>query len=152
MNENIARQTLIDSVEKMILDANRNLDLKAVIRLQLAMEKENSDIAKRVLSEIIENQEIARKEQLPMCQDTGVAVFIVEMGNEVYLDFDLIEALNQAVHNAYTKGYLRKSVVQTYPLNVKTHLITRPQLFTFTPLWEIQWSSKWLPKGLEAKT
>ena len=131
--KNIARQTLIDSVEKMILDANRNLDLKAVIRLQLAIEKENSDIAKRVLSEIIENQDIARKEQLPMCQDTGVAVFIVEMGNEVYLDFDLEEALNQAVHNAYTKGYLRKSVVN-HPLERKNTLDNTPAIIHVHPI------------------
>lgn len=123
----INRNTVVQSVEKMILDANVNLDLKMVIRLKLAMENEKSSIAKSVLNEIIENQDIARNENIPMCQDTGVAVFFVEIGNEVFLNFNIEDAINEAVRNAYIKGYLRKSVVR-HPLKRENTLDNTPAI------------------------
>lgn len=123
----INRNTVVKSVEEMILDANVNLDLKMVIRLKLAMEKEKSEIAKSVLNEIIDNQDIARNENIPMCQDTGVAVFFVEIGNEVFLNFNIEDAINEAVKNAYTKGYLRKSVVR-HPLKRDNTLDNTPAI------------------------
>ncbi len=123
----INRLTLVDAVEKMIIDANINLDLKMVLRLQLAQQNESSDIAKNILGQILENQEIARNESIPMCQDTGVAVFIVEIGNEVFLDFELDAAINESVRNAYKKGYLRKSVVN-HPLERKNTLDNTPAI------------------------
>ena len=123
----INRKTVVDSVEKMIIDANVNLDLKMVIKLKLALEKETSLIAKSVISEILENQDIARNENVPMCQDTGVAVFFVEIGNEVYLEFNLEDAINEAVKNAYHKGYLRKSVVR-HPLKRDNTLDNTPAI------------------------
>lgn len=123
--QTIKRETVIASVEKMIIDANVNLDLKMVIRLKLAMEKETSPIAKSVIGEILDNQDIARNENIPMCQDTGVAVFFVEIGNEVYLDFNIEEAINESVKNAYIKGYLRKSVVR-HPLKRENTMDNTP--------------------------
>ncbi len=123
----INRITLVDAVEKMIIDANINLDLKMVLRLQLAKRNETSDIAKNILSQIIENQDIARNESIPMCQDTGVAVFMIDIGNEVYLNFELEPAINEAVRNAYQKGYLRKSVVN-HPLERKNTMDNTPAI------------------------
>lgn len=121
----IERSNLVDAIEKMIIDANINLDIKMVLRLQLAMEKETSPIAKNILSEILENQEIARNQSIPMCQDTGVAVFFIDLGNGILLDFDLEEAVNEGVRNAYKKGYLRKSVVN-HPLDRKNTMDNTP--------------------------
>jgi fumarate hydratase subunit alpha len=121
----IKRSNLVEAIEKMIIDANINLDIKMVLRLQLAMEKETSPIAKNILSEILENQEIARDQSIPMCQDTGVAVFFIELGNGIFLDFDLEEAVNEGVRNAYKKGYLRKSVVN-HPLDRKNTMDNTP--------------------------
>jgi fumarate hydratase subunit alpha len=111
----------------MIIDANMNLDLKMVIRLKLAMEKENSPVAKSILSEIIENQDIARDQSIPMCQDTGVAVFFVDIGNQIFLDFNLEDAINESVRNAYNNGYLRKSVVN-HPLERKNTMDNTPAI------------------------
>lgn len=123
----ITRQDMINAVEAMIIDANVNLDLKMVIKLKLAMEKETSLIAKSVIAEILENQDIARDENIPMCQDTGVAVFFVEIGNEVFLDFNVEDAINEAVRNAYKRGYLRKSVVK-HPLDRVNTLDNTPAI------------------------
>jgi fumarate hydratase subunit alpha len=80
--------------------------------LQHAQRKETSPIGKYVLNMIIENNKIASREEIAICQDTGLAVIFVEVGQEVHLvDGDFTEAINQGVKEAYQEGYLRKSVV-----------------------------------------
>ena len=71
---------------------------------------------KEVIKRIIENDELARKKHLPICQDTGVVVCFLEVGYDVHFDGDIYQAINNAVSAAYTKGYLRKSVVR-HPLD-----------------------------------
>lgn len=83
-------------------------DVAAAIRT--AREKEASPLGKEVLGQIINNFEIAGKESLPMCQDTGISVFFVEVGREVSFDGSLEEAINEGVRQGYKDGYLRKSV------------------------------------------
>jgi fumarate hydratase subunit alpha len=112
----IARDRLVAEVARIVEEANIDLDGKAVACLTASLRKERNELAKGILAEIVENQEIARNERIPICQDTGVAVFFVELGNDVFLDFDLEAALNEAVAIAYTKGYLRKSIVR-HPLD-----------------------------------
>ena len=73
-------------------------------------------LAKEILSQIIENDELATKENVPMCQDTGITVVFVEIGNEVHINGDIYDAINKGISDGYTKGYLRKSVVKS-PLN-----------------------------------
>ena len=81
-------------------------------RLEKALKEESSTIGKYVLQMIIENNKIASREEVPICQDTGLAVVFVEVGQEVHLvDGAFTEAINQGVKGAYQEGYLRKSVV-----------------------------------------
>src|SRR3990172_9889902 len=83
-----------------------------VAALQRARGTEQSDLGKQVLVEILENVEIAQKEMLPLCQDTGTAVVFVELGQDVHVvGGSLVEAINKGVSKGYTEGYLRASMV-----------------------------------------
>jgi fumarate hydratase subunit alpha len=80
--------------------------------LRQAREKEKSTVCRDVLDRILENAEIAGKEQIPLCQDTGAAVVMLELGQEVHIiSGDLYAAINEGVRQGYDKGYLRKSIV-----------------------------------------
>ena len=101
-----------DKVKELFLEANYHINQDLMKLLQRAQKKETSPIGKYVLKMIIENNKIASKEEVPICQDTGLAVVFVEMGQEIHLvDGDFTEAINQGVKEAYREGYLRKSVV-----------------------------------------
>jgi fumarate hydratase subunit alpha len=83
-----------------------------VTALKAAREKEKSPVARDVLDRILQNANIAGKEQIPLCQDTGAAVVILELGQEVHVTGgDLCAAINEGVRQGYDKGYLRKSIV-----------------------------------------
>jgi len=78
--------------------------------LKQARGKEKSPVARDVLDRLLENVEIAGKEQTPLCQDTGLAIIWLEMGQEVHVTGgDLYEAVNEGVRKGYDEGYLRKS-------------------------------------------
>jgi fumarate hydratase subunit alpha len=101
-----------NKVKKLFLKANFYINTDLIQRLKKALEEENSPIGKYVLKMIIENNEIASREEVPICQDTGLAVVFVDIGQEVHLvGGDFVEAINQGVKEAYEEGYLRKSVV-----------------------------------------
>ena len=101
-----------DKTKELFLSANYHINPDLMNRLAEALEEETSEIGKSVLRMIIENNKIASREEVPICQDTGLAVVFVEVGQEVHLvDGDFIEAINQGVKEAYQEGYLRKSVV-----------------------------------------
>ena len=83
-----------------------------IIALKQAREKEKSPVCRDVLDRILENVEVAGKEQIPLCQDTGAAVVMLELGQEVHITSgDLYTAVNEGVRQGYDKGYLRKSIV-----------------------------------------
>jgi fumarate hydratase subunit alpha len=83
-----------------------------VIALKQAREKEKSPVCRDVLGRILENAEIAGREQIPLCQDTGAAVVMLEIGQEVHITGgDLYAAINEGVRQGYDKAYLRKSIV-----------------------------------------
>jgi len=101
-----------DKVKELFLKANFYINPDLTQRLEKALEEENSPIGKHVLQMIIENNKIASREEVPICQDTGLAVVFVDVGQEVHLvGGDFTEAINQGVQEAYQEGYLRKSVV-----------------------------------------
>jgi fumarate hydratase subunit alpha len=80
--------------------------------LKQVRKKEKSPVCRDVLDRILENVEIAGKEQIPLCQDTGAAVVMLELGQEVHITGgDLYTAVNEGVRQGYDKGYLRKSIV-----------------------------------------
>lgn len=103
---------ITDTVERLCIEANEHLpaDVKAAIRHSL--DCEDGAVAKDVLDHIVENYEIADKEHVPICQDTGMACVFLEIGQDVHLvGGDLTEAIHEGVRRGYEKGYLRKSVV-----------------------------------------
>lgn len=100
------------AVSRLCLDANFVLGEDVLASLQAALRTEPSDTGRNVLEQVIVNAEIARDEQVPMCQDTGFAVVFVELGQDVRLvGGDMYAAVNEGVRQAYTDGYLRKSIV-----------------------------------------
>jgi len=103
---------ITDKVKELFLKANYHLDQDLMHRLDEALEEETSPIGKSVLQMIIKNNKIASSEEIAICQDTGLAVLFIELGQEVQIiDGDFTEAINQGVKEAYEEGYLRKSVV-----------------------------------------
>ena len=106
--------TLItDTIRQMCIDANCYLNEDILSALQTAEKTETSPIAQKVLGNILENAEIARAEEVPICQDTGMAVLFLEIGQDVHFTGgNLYAAINEGVRQGYEKGYLRKSVVK----------------------------------------
>lgn len=107
----INSQTITDTVKKLFMDCNYYIGDDVMSALKSARENEQSEVGKSVLSQIIENDEIAAAEQIPLCQDTGMAVLFVEYGDKVAVDGDFEQAVQEGVRRAYIDGYLRKSVV-----------------------------------------
>ncbi len=101
------------NVKEMFVEANLYLGDDVMNAFQEGLEKEESPAGKDVLDQLIKNAEIAREEDIPMCQDTGFSVVFLEVGQEVHLTGgELEEAVNQGVREAYDEAYLRKSVVK----------------------------------------
>ena len=104
---------ITDVVEKLCIEANTHLpgDVKCAIENCRACE--DGAIAQGVLDNIIENYNIADRENVPICQDTGMACVFLEIGQDVhFVGGDLTEAVNEGVRRGYANGYLRKSVVK----------------------------------------
>lgn len=100
------------AVKKLFMDCNYFIGNDIMNALETACENEQSPVGKGVLSQIIENDKIAAKEEIPLCQDTGMAVLFVEYGDKVVIeDGSFDEAVNEGVRQAYSDGCLRKSVV-----------------------------------------
>jgi len=105
------------AIAKLCLDANFNLGEDVLTSIQGALQAEPSPTGRNALEQVLVNAEIARDEQVPMCQDTGYAVVFVELGQDVHLvGGDLYVAINEGVRQGYVDGYLRKSIVAD-PLN-----------------------------------
>lgn len=99
-------------VTRLLLEANYEIPEDIMIALQKAAENENMDFAKNILEQIIDNNILAKRERLAICQDTGMVIAFVDFGQEVLLRGKSLEdALNEGVRMAYEKGYLRKSIV-----------------------------------------
>ena len=99
------------AVKKLFMDCNYFIGKDILYSLERARGLEDSPVAKSVLSQIIENDRIAAAEEIPICQDTGMAVLFVEYGDKVAVDGDFEGAVQQGVREADEEGYLRKSVV-----------------------------------------
>ncbi|MCP4706594.1 MAG: fumarate hydratase [candidate division Zixibacteria bacterium] len=108
----ISTKTIIDTVREMAIGASFELGEDVVKALEDAKKVEQSPVGLGILEQITKNAEIARDEKSPMCQDTGLAVFMIEMGQDVQIvDGDFTEAINEGVRRGYEDGYLRKSVL-----------------------------------------
>ena len=101
-----------DAVRRLSIEANCHLgeDMKGCI--ERARECETRPVAREVLDRIIENYNIADRENMSICQDTGAACVFVRLGQDVHIEGDLEEAINEGVRRGYSEGYLRKSIVR----------------------------------------
>ena len=103
---------ITEEVKRMAIEAAYFLPEDVQKSLEDSREKDDWPLAKEILDQILANAEIARTEEVPMCQDTGMAVVFVEMGQDVHVEGGFIEdAINEGVRQGYEEGYLRKSVV-----------------------------------------
>jgi fumarate hydratase subunit alpha len=106
---------VVKAVKNLISYSSANLPEDALNALKSAMEKEKSPVSKEVLRQILENSEIARKEIRPLCQDTGLAVFFVEVGEDVKLNGGTFrEAINRGTEEGYKESYLRASTCEPF--------------------------------------
>ncbi|MBR5011138.1 MAG: fumarate hydratase, partial [Clostridia bacterium] len=104
---------VIDTIEKLCIDANNHLPCDVKKAIENCRACEDGAIACGILDNIIDNYNIADKENVPICQDTGMACVFLEIGQDVhFVGGDLTEAINEGVRRGYDKGYLRKSVVK----------------------------------------
>lgn len=108
----ILSQEITDAVAKMCISANYNMNSDIKNALKKSIETEQSGTGRSVLENLVKNADIAAQKQVPICQDTGMAVFFIEVGQDVHIEGDtLTDAVNKGVAKGYTEGYLRKSVV-----------------------------------------
>ncbi len=104
---------ITNAVKAMCVKANCHINGDIKRALEESVKTEKSEVSKGVLENLLKNAEIARRKEVPICQDTGMAVFFIEIGNEVHVEGETItEAVNKGVSLGYTDGYLRKSVVR----------------------------------------
>lgn len=104
---------ITEKVKEMCIKATHFLSPDMEEALAVATQTEQSQLGKQVLDSLSENLKIAGEDMIPICQDTGMAIVFVEIGQEVYIaDGSLEEAINEGVRQGYTEGFLRKSVVK----------------------------------------
>ncbi len=101
---------IIAALKNMFIDANRNLPVDMTKAIDHAIGKEESPVGREVLRELLRNADIARNECLPICQDTGLGIVFLEVGQDVHIHGGSLEdAVNEGVRTAYREGFLRKS-------------------------------------------
>ena len=108
----ISVKVITEEIAKMCVQANHYLSKDMDEALKQATESEESPLGKKILNQLQENLKIADQEMIPICQDTGMAVVFMEIGQDVhFVDGNLEDAINEGVRTGYTDGFLRKSVV-----------------------------------------
>lgn len=118
----ISANSITEAVAKLCIQANCVLNDDVYCALENAKKTEKSEIGKEILCQLTQNADIAKDETVPICQDTGMAVVFVEIGQEVHITGGLLtDAVNEGVRKGYTEGYLRKSVVSDPFIRVNTN-------------------------------
>ena len=101
------------NIKEMCIEANLQLAQDVVGAIEHAEQSEESQIGKKILGQLEENMNIAKKEGIPICQDTGMAVVFIKIGQDVHIEgVNLEDAINEGIRQGYVDGYLRKSVVK----------------------------------------
>jgi fumarate hydratase subunit alpha len=113
---------IVEKIKEMILSANYYLGDDIREKIQASIQTEESETGIHILNQLIENADIAANKKMPICQDTGIAVFFVEIGEDIHFHNDLEmkndkqsgieQAINEGVRRGYIEGYLRKSIVK----------------------------------------
>ena len=103
---------IIKNISEMCIEANLKLSDAVSGSIRAAVETEKSVVGKRILEQLGENMDIAEAESIPICQDTGMAVVFLKVGQDLHIEGDNLEdAVNEGIRRGYVDGYLRKSVV-----------------------------------------
>ncbi|MBR5316302.1 MAG: fumarate hydratase [Lachnospiraceae bacterium] len=103
---------IIQNIKEMCIEANHFLSTDMDCAMKQALENEKSELGKKILNQLQDNLQIAAQDMIPICQDTGMAVIFLEVGQDVHFEGMTIEdAINEGVRQGYIEGYLRKSVV-----------------------------------------
>jgi len=111
----IAYEDIVNAVKNLVIHTATNLPEDALDKLKEAHEKEKSPVAKKVLEQLLENADIARSEKRPLCQDTGLAVYFVKVGQDVKITGGLLkDAINEGTEKGYIEGYLRASTCDCF--------------------------------------
>ena len=113
MIRTIQTDEIIKNVKEMCIQANHYLSSDMDAAMKNAVTTEKSELGKKILNQLQDNLKIADEDMIPICQDTGMAVIFLEVGQDVHFEGMAIEdAVNEGVRQGYTEGYLRKSVVK----------------------------------------
>lgn len=112
MIRTVQTEIITETIKKMCIEANYSLSSDMVKAMRKAEEKEESVLGRQILAQLQDNLEIAASDMIPICQDTGMAVVFLEVGQDVHFEGGSFEdAVNEGVRRGYTEGFLRKSVV-----------------------------------------
>jgi fumarate hydratase subunit alpha len=128
----IHTDAIISAVARLCIESCYYLDNDITDAIRKACDEEESPLGRKVLNKILENAESAASEQIPLCQDTGMALVFLELGQDVHIiGGDLYQAIEEGIRQGYTQGYLRKSVVnRPFSVRVNTKDNTPPVIHT----------------------
>lgn len=113
---------ITNNIKEMCIEANYKLSSDVEERIRDAFIKEESSLGKQILGQLCENMDIACSDNIPICQDTGMTVIFVKIGQNVHIHgIDLEDAINEGIKKGYEEGYLRKSVVSDPLLRINTN-------------------------------
>ena len=104
-------KTIVDTVARLCTEANYLLGEDVVNAFKKGLEKEQSPTGKDILNQLLKNAEIAKTEKIPICQDCGYAIVFLELGEDVHIKGNILNAIKDGVKKGYTDGYLRKSIL-----------------------------------------
>ena len=108
----ISTEIITENIKEMCIEANYELSCDMKNRIKEYTAKEESELGKKILSQLDENMKIAKEELIPICQDTGMAVVFIKVGQDVHFTGEYVDnAINEGIRRGYIEGYLRKSVV-----------------------------------------
>ena len=108
----IQAEIITEAIKNLLLDANFSIPRDVLKKIKIARNKEKNPRAKMIFEQILKNENIARLEKIPLCQDTGTAVVFLEVGQDIQIvGGNLTDAVNEGVRREYKKGYLRNSIV-----------------------------------------
>ncbi|TVM17182.1 fumarate hydratase [Oceanidesulfovibrio indonesiensis] len=110
----IQRDTVVDAVAKLCIDANRYLPADVRRAFEAAQANEDNPVAREVFRQLLENADLAEESGLPLCQDTGLAVLFVEVGENLVVEGGIRDAINEGVRKGYAEGFLRKSACDPF--------------------------------------
>lgn len=142
----IQAEEITKTVKHLCIEANTKLGSDVIEAIEKSYEKEKSPVGRDILHQLLQNAAIARKEDLPLCQDTGVVVVFVEIGQEIHIaGGDLNEAINSGVRQAYKDAYLRASTLD--PLTRENYGDNTPAVIHMTLVPGTKLKLMVVPKG-----